>query len=380
MSTDCHFRVGGAEGSDLQAKQCSSLHNSSDANKNCIAASLMLHVTSKASAYIENVWVWAADHDIDDAMQRPIDIYAARGILIESRGPTWLWGTSVEHFALYQYSISSAKNVVMGMIQTESPYYQPLPKAPTPFDKQLGGFTDDPTFADCKSDSTSCNISWALRIFDSSAIHVLSSGLYSWFQGHDESCSLEDKRNCQDKMVYTEQSSDVWMFNVVTIGSSEMISPLRTTPIDAASNRNGFASSILSWRGGINGTTGDREYDGYTIHDIDTVNDVKNFTQCCRNALTAPIKCHDYTKTFREPKYHGVLNNRVKEEWVCSPSCIKSMSEWIASVKQLCSGQTWRNGAPAEYSGAYIQYGLKEQCQKDPETGEYCNGKFDHPS
>jgi hypothetical protein len=54
---DSHFRVGGATGSDLTVKECPKLRY----NEKCIAASLLFHVTSKASGYFENVWVWTAD-------------------------------------------------------------------------------------------------------------------------------------------------------------------------------------------------------------------------------------------------------------------------------------------------------------------------------
>ena len=53
---DSHFRIGGALGTDLQAADCPT-GSSSDA---CIAASLGLHVTSGASGYFENMWVWTA--------------------------------------------------------------------------------------------------------------------------------------------------------------------------------------------------------------------------------------------------------------------------------------------------------------------------------
>ena len=35
----------------------------------------MLHLTPTCSAYLENVWVWSADHDIDQNDQDQIDIY-----------------------------------------------------------------------------------------------------------------------------------------------------------------------------------------------------------------------------------------------------------------------------------------------------------------
>jgi hypothetical protein len=28
----------------------------------------MMHITENASAYLENIWLWVADHDIDDPL------------------------------------------------------------------------------------------------------------------------------------------------------------------------------------------------------------------------------------------------------------------------------------------------------------------------
>lgn len=65
-------------------------------NDNCVGASLMMHITSSSSAYLENVWIWTADYDMDDQVdQTQINVYTGRGLLIESQGPTWLWSTSV---------------------------------------------------------------------------------------------------------------------------------------------------------------------------------------------------------------------------------------------------------------------------------------------
>lgn len=81
---------------------------------------MLMHLTPGSSAYLENAWLWTADHDMDRQNLDQVNIYAARGLLIES-DVAWLWGTSVEHNVLYQYQLSGAKNIVMGMIQTESP-------------------------------------------------------------------------------------------------------------------------------------------------------------------------------------------------------------------------------------------------------------------
>lgn len=54
---DSHFRVGGATGTDLDVEHCPKPGFS----EQCIAASMMLHVTQQASGYFENVWAWVAD-------------------------------------------------------------------------------------------------------------------------------------------------------------------------------------------------------------------------------------------------------------------------------------------------------------------------------
>ena len=87
-----------------------------------------MHITKSGSCYMENVWGWTADHDIDAHSQ--INVYNSRGFLCESQGPVWLYGTAMEHSVYYQYNFYGAANVMMGMIQTETPYYQPSTKTP----------------------------------------------------------------------------------------------------------------------------------------------------------------------------------------------------------------------------------------------------------
>jgi hypothetical protein len=61
-----------------------------------------------------------ADHDIDappdgtTTSSTQIDIYSGRGILIESQGPTWFYGTASEHSVLYQYQLLGPKNIWLG--------------------------------------------------------------------------------------------------------------------------------------------------------------------------------------------------------------------------------------------------------------------------
>jgi hypothetical protein len=50
---------------------------------------------------MEDVWLWVADHDIDTTDQNQINVYGARGMLIESQGPSWVHSVSNEHSTLY---------------------------------------------------------------------------------------------------------------------------------------------------------------------------------------------------------------------------------------------------------------------------------------
>ena len=117
-----------------QCPKTPSINATTNLNQACIAAFASMHITKSASnVYLENVWLWVADHDIEDPNLDQITIYAGRGLLIESQGPVWLYGTAVEHHTLYQYQLVGASDIFMGQIQTESPYYQPNPPVPLPF-------------------------------------------------------------------------------------------------------------------------------------------------------------------------------------------------------------------------------------------------------
>ncbi|RAL13395.1 pectin lyase-like protein [Aspergillus homomorphus CBS 101889] len=96
---DSHLRVGGTTAGNLGIENCPT---GSRINKDRMAAAMLMHVTSSASGYFENVWGWVADHDIDSKLnavatesttgiplnlQTDISVYVGRGSLIDSQGP-----------------------------------------------------------------------------------------------------------------------------------------------------------------------------------------------------------------------------------------------------------------------------------------------------
>lgn len=84
---DVHTRIGGFQGSKQQVAQCPTTAAVSAA---CEAAYMSMHITKTASgAYLENVWLWTADHDLESPTNTQISVYTGRGLLVEGKN-VWL--------------------------------------------------------------------------------------------------------------------------------------------------------------------------------------------------------------------------------------------------------------------------------------------------
>ncbi|KAJ7739000.1 pectate lyase superfamily protein-domain-containing protein [Mycena metata] len=237
---DVHIRLGGAKGTNINAANCAT---SSINAAGCTSAFLGLHITPSGSGYFENVWVWNADHDLDDPNQTQINSFSGRGILVESAtGPVWLVGTASEHHVIYQYAFNNAQNIYAGLIQTETAYFQPTPIPPAPF-------STTPSYGD---PSEAVAAAWGLVITNSFDMFVYGVGLYSFFQTYGQACV--PNRNCQDSMVLVDQqSAAVYIYQLTTAGSTNMVSyPGNVSVALQADNIDGFASTLSFW--GANGT------------------------------------------------------------------------------------------------------------------------------
>jgi hypothetical protein len=248
---DSHFRVGGAIGTDLDLATCPKFSNKAE----CIAASLLFRVTSQANGYFENVWAWVSDHDNDksiynqpDSSSTQISIFAARGMLIESNGPSWFYGGGSEHAILYNYLISEAKSVFLGHIQTEAPYYQPNPRPPAPF-QAAASFPNDPDFSHCEIAAEvwddRCNYAWGVQIIDSEDIMIHSAGLYSFFNEYYQDCI--PTHNCQDRILEVKGSKGVVIYNLFTVATINIASGIDNTNIPQNGNQRGFTTEISVW-------------------------------------------------------------------------------------------------------------------------------------
>ncbi|KAF2120151.1 glucan 1,3-beta-glucosidase [Lophiotrema nucula] len=233
---DTHFRIGGFAGTELQSDKCAKNPNATHgANEECIGSFMQLHITTKSSGYFENVWLWTADHELDLADHGQIDIYNGRGMLVESQGPVWLWGTASEHSQLVQYQFSGAQDIFYGAIQTETPYYQPNPTAAVPFTKNDKYF--DPDFSNTKDASA-----WAVRILNSSNIWGYGSGTYSFFQNYEQTCV--NTQDCQTDIIQVDDSTKVNLFGISTKASVNMITVGGQGVAKDADNRSNFCATL----------------------------------------------------------------------------------------------------------------------------------------
>lgn len=244
---DTHVRIGGSAGTGLQSDTCTKNPEQTTANTACEGAFLMFHATSQSSGvYLENTWFWVADHELDLSDHNQISIYSGRGVLIESQGPVWLYGTSSEHSVFYNYQLLNAKDVFMGMIQSETPYFQSAPKAPAPFTAQSS--INDPSWDVCTSQNPTapCYKSWGLRVDGGSNILVYGAGLYSFFEDYAQDCVAG--QDCQQNMIAVlHGASDVAMYAVSTKASVNMLTYNGQGVALDADNRSNFCATIVRW-------------------------------------------------------------------------------------------------------------------------------------
>jgi glucan 1,3-beta-glucosidase len=254
---DIHTRIGGFKGSNLQTAQCSI--TAAQPNTACIAAFQSMRISNIGTGlYMENNWLWTADHDLDDVANQNtrITVYSGRGLSIESTtGNIWLVGTAVEHHVLYQYQLSNTKNIFMGFIQTETPYYQPNPNAVQPFTPLTD--RNDPNFSVfCSGKGANCALAWGLRVLSSTNIFIYGAGLYSFFNNNAKTCSDHTvsvyNEYCQTQIFGIDEGSgqsysgsQVYAYGLSTVGAVSMVDRNGASVAPQSANTNAFAETII---------------------------------------------------------------------------------------------------------------------------------------
>ncbi|KAK5172230.1 uncharacterized protein LTR77_003868 [Saxophila tyrrhenica] len=236
---DTHWRIGGSNGTLLQADRCTKTPNiAHGANKTCWAAHTLLHLTHTASLMMSNNWGWVADHELDLPPNNQIDLYNGRGLLVESQGPVWIYGGSFEHSMLYNYNIANAKDIYLGVLQSETAYMQNNPDALSTW--QTNPAYSDPTFDECYQ--ATCYKTFGLRFFNSTYIYVYGGGLYSFFNNYDQGCLITE--NCQTQVISLEQSEGIYLYAMSTKAAANMVEVDGVSLVPQAQNKNGFCQTV----------------------------------------------------------------------------------------------------------------------------------------
>jgi len=99
----------------------------------------------------------------------------------------------------------------------------------------------DPTFSDCFQEI--CFKTWGLYITDSNNILGYGGGLYSFFNNYDQGCLLTEA--CQQNMIGIMNSSTVYLYNMNTKASEEIITIDGVGVVSQAPNDNTFCQGIV---------------------------------------------------------------------------------------------------------------------------------------
>ncbi|RAL17631.1 putative exo-beta-1,3-glucanase [Aspergillus homomorphus CBS 101889] len=241
-----HFRIGGAAGSKVQTN----CYGNPDI---CKAAWGLLHLTKTSSAYIENMWGWTADHNLDGNLESTT-VSTGRGMLIESTAGTWLVGTAMEHNTLYQYNFEYASNVFSAFQQSETPYWQGwgAPSsgiAPAPWADNL--IASDPSFSNCAADDAGCRMAFFERIRGSSDLFLYGGCVWAFFN-HGGSCTGDCQANAV-RILSSEGSVYLYGTNVKAI--SNVVVENTVVAASESANSGGWGGVVAAYLHNANGAT-----------------------------------------------------------------------------------------------------------------------------
>ena len=166
-----------------------------------------------------------------------------------------MYGTASEHQLLYQYNLVNAQNVLLAMIQTESPYFQGRSFALASQSANTIPTYPDPNCA--RRYSAAQNIpasrylasqedrALGLHIQSSRDIFVLGAGLYSFFDSYQQD-SLADHA-CQRRICVIDDvqaSSNIWLFSIATVGVEVILTLNDQDYLHESQFRDGFCSTL----------------------------------------------------------------------------------------------------------------------------------------
>lgn len=207
---------------------------------NCKAAWGLLHLGTTSSAYIENMWGWTADHDLDGGHTQ--NIGTGRGMLIEATSATWLIGTGFEHHTLYQYNFERARNVFSALQQSESPYWQGPGNlyAPAPWaDHRI---PSDPDFSHCAPDDATCRMALFERISGSSDLFLYGGCNWVFFNDNGD-CNGD----CQKNNIQILDSTRLYLYGTNSKSVTNMVLEGSQAIAKQSDNAGGWGGVIAAY-------------------------------------------------------------------------------------------------------------------------------------
>ncbi|KAI1136588.1 glycoside hydrolase family 55 protein [Hypoxylon sp. FL0543] len=232
-----HFRVGGAADSQTQ-KKCGS-----DSPVPCKAAFMHAHFTASSSAYVDNMWGWTADHDLDGGNSQYISV--GRGVLIESTKPSWFIGFSSEHNTLYEVNINKAQDLFIGFQQSETPYWQggnSTPSAPSPWEPVV--LDSDPDFSWCAAEDIQCRMSLYQRVSGSKDLSLYAAGFWTFFNGNTACAAGKD---CQAEAIRIDNSTGVSYFGIGVNHVADLVVQDGVSVVKSAENKGGWSANAAAY-------------------------------------------------------------------------------------------------------------------------------------
>jgi glucan 1,3-beta-glucosidase len=215
----------------------------------CMAAFVQMHLTKTSSTYVENVWGWTADHNMDDSIS-PIIISTGRGLLVEATKGTWLPGTGFEHNWLYNYNFNQAQNVFAGLLQSETPYMQGLNAVKTvPAPWTVNPTYGDPDYSWCASNDQKCRTALATNVNGGSDVALYNSGAWAFFNGpwnglYNNPCN----GTCQTNMMRVANSPVNLVWYSISTRSADIVVLDGDTNPAMVNNPGGWGAIIQAYR------------------------------------------------------------------------------------------------------------------------------------
>lgn len=93
-------------------------------------------------------------------------------------------------------------------------------------------------------------MAWGLRVEGSRNVFIYGTGMYSWFQRYSQKCL--ETFDCQSELVYLSNSTNLFVYNIATVGTVDMITALyvNLNGLTFQSPRSNI-SSINGWLGDV---------------------------------------------------------------------------------------------------------------------------------